>query len=98
MHTSEEYSADGVIVTVEWTQQVGALYDVTVVPVVPAIMFTGNVSRQLTLSYNTDYNFSVVAITPCGNATAFITLNYGIRYKYCTTHALLAHVIILFYS
>ena len=97
MHTSEEYSDDGVTVTVEWIQQVGALYDITVVPVVP-IMFTGNVSRQLTFSYNTDYNFSVVAVTPCGNATAFIRLNYGMRYKYCTTHALLANVIILFYS
>ena len=35
LHTSEEYSADAVTVTVEWTEQVGALYDVGVVPVVP---------------------------------------------------------------
>ena len=26
---------------------------------------------------NTEYNLSVVAVTPCGNAIASVTLNYG---------------------
>ena len=73
---SEEHLLDNVTVTVEWTQQIGALYNVRVMPLVPIVLI-GNVSRQLTLSYNMEYNFSVVAVTPCGNATSFITLNYG---------------------
>ena len=60
----------------EWTQQVEAMYDVRVVPPAP-IVFTGNTSCQLTLSYNIEYNLSVVAVTPCGNAIAFTRLNYG---------------------
>jgi threonine synthase len=73
---SEEYSFDNVTVTVAWTQQAVAMYDVRIVPLAPNVS-TGNVNRQLTLSYNTVYNLSVVAVTPCGNATAFIGLHYG---------------------
>ena len=74
---SEEYYAGNVSVTVKWTQQVGAMYNATVIPPVP-IMSTGSTSRQLTISYNTEYNLSVVAVVPCrDNATAFIRLHYG---------------------
>ena len=65
-------------VTVEWTQQVGANYTVKVSPLAP-IMFPGSASQQLTIiiSYNTEYNLSVVAAIPCGNVSASITLNHG---------------------
>ena len=79
--TSEEYKADNITVTVEWTQQVAAMYTVSVIPLAP-INFTGSTSRQLTISYNTVYNFSVEATAPCRtNATAFIGLNYGEVYS-----------------
>ena len=77
--TSEEYGPKNVTVTVEWAHQVGAMYTVRVSPPVP-IMFTGSTSRQLTISYNNEYNFSIDVITtpPCrANATAFIRLHYG---------------------
>ena len=64
----------------------GAVYTVRVLPLplVP-IMATGSASRQLTISYNTEYNFSVEATvsTPCRvSATAFIRLHYGKVYYY----------------
>ena len=97
---SEERLLDNVTVTVEWTQQIGALYNVRVMPLVP-IVFIGNVSSQLTLSYNIEYNLSVVAVTPCGNATSFIRLNYGKVYlvtynTLCRISCIGAHNIILF--
>ena len=73
---SKDYSPDNVTVTVAWIQLAGAMYDVGIVPLA-SIVSTGNVNCQLTVVYNTEYNLSVVAVTPCGNATAFITLHYG---------------------
>jgi hypothetical protein len=67
---------------VEWGQQVGATYTVTVLPTVP-INSTGTTSRQLTILYNTEYTFIVEAISPhttctCwANPTASKTLKYG---------------------
>ena len=72
----EEYSADNVTVTVEWPQQVGAAYITRVLPPV-LMMFNENTSLQLLLEYNTEYNLSMVVVTPCGNATISIILNYG---------------------
>ena len=77
--TSKQYGADNVTVTVEWAQQVGAMYDVRTSPSV-LIMHTEGTSR-LTVSYNIGYNLSVVTATPCGNTTAFIELKYGEMYK-----------------
>ena len=75
---SEDYSPDNVTVTVAWTQQAGAMYNIGIVPLAIApIVSTGNVNSQLTVVYNNEYNLSVVAVTPCGNTTAFITLLYG---------------------
>ena len=73
---SEEFGVDDVIVTVEWSQQVGAVYDVKIIPLAH-IVFAGSTRRRLIIWYNTEYNFSVVAITPCGTATAFRRLHYG---------------------
>jgi hypothetical protein len=74
-----EYSAGNVTVTVEWTQQVYASYNIMVLPIplVP-IVFTGSTSRQLTIPYNTEHNLTVEAIAPCRpTTTAVIELKYG---------------------
>ena len=64
----------------EWAQQVGVVYNVTVLPTVP-IMFIGDSSCQLTISYNSEYSVSVEAIINSASCrfsvTAFIRLNYG---------------------
>ena len=62
----------------EWTKQEGTVYKFEVSPPVP-VMFTGSIRRrQLTISYNTEYNLSVLATAPCKDkVTAFIELNYS---------------------
>ena len=82
LRVTSEYKADNITVIVEWTQQVAATYTVSVIPLA-LINFTGSTSRQLTISYNTEYNFSVEATVtaPCRvTATAFIILHYGEMY------------------
>ena len=75
--SDERYEVDNVIVTVEWTPQEGVTYTTSVSPLT-SITVTGNSSRQLTISYNTNYNISVEAAPPCRpNPTAVITLKYG---------------------
>ena len=76
--SEKQYEADNVTVTVEWTQQQGVTYIVKVSPFVPKTNLTESARYQLTIPYNSTYNLSVVAATPCrSNATAFITLHYG---------------------
>ena len=79
LSVSEEYQADNVTVTITWAPA-ELIDDVTfstkVSPLVP-IMSIGSTSRQLIISYNTEYNLSVVAVALCGNATASKMLNYG---------------------
>ena len=82
--SSEEYSAANVTVTVEWTQLVGAVYYVRVVPLVP-VVYTRDARYQLTIPYNTEYSFSIEAIIPCRpNTTADIELKYGEYNNYYT--------------
>ena len=76
--SEEYYGVDNVIVTAEWAQQAGVSnYTTRISPVAPSALSIGSTSLQLTLLYNTEYNLSVVAVTPCGNATSFIRLHYG---------------------
>ena len=73
------YDLYNITVTVEWTHQDGVMYyDVKISPLAPTII-NGSASERLMalLMYNTEYNLSVVAVTPCGNAIASVTLNYG---------------------
>ena len=98
---SQEYQTDTVTVIVEWAlaQQIDNItFSSEVSPLVP-IALTGSESRQLTVSYNIKYNFSVVAVAPCGNATASITLNYGKiihASNNIKAHVNLKHVIVIF--
>ena len=66
--------------TVEWPQQEGVVYSVTVLPWVP-MTGTGNTSRQLTISYNSEHNVTVETIfnvASCrSSVTGFVVLYYG---------------------
>ena len=78
VHT-EEYSVNNITITVEWIQQIGAVYDSSVLPPAP-LEFTGSSSVQLVLEYNTVYNLSIeIIVAHCGGytETSFIELNYG---------------------
>ena len=63
-HVSEQFSANSVAVTLEWTHKNGVSYSISVYPEV-AVNFTGRnstlCSAQLTFSYDIKYNISVVA-------------------------------------
>jgi hypothetical protein len=76
LSVSEEYRADNVTVTVLWAPIDNITFTTQVTPLAP-IMTTESTSRQLVISYNTEYNLSVTAATPCGNFIASITLSYG---------------------
>ena len=68
--TSEEFGADNVTVTVEWTHKEGATYQIIIVPQIP-MTSTGESSIQLILSYNINYNLSVeymISALPCYQA------------------------------
>ena len=84
---AEEFGVNSVKVTVKWSQQIGAVYHVKMMPLAHT-EFAGYTSRRLIIQYNTEYNFSVVAIAPCGNATSFIGLHYGQNNKHdqCTCY------------
>ena len=74
----QDYGAENVTVTVEWTQQTGVTYTVKVSPSPPTINPIGTTRYQLTIPFNKTYNFSVVAATHCrANAAVYITLHYG---------------------
>ena len=74
--TSEEFGADNVTVTVEWTQQEGATYQIIIVPKIP-VTFIGESSIQLILLYNINYNLSVESALPCYQAQSHVLLFYG---------------------
>jgi hypothetical protein len=76
LSVSEEYRANNVTVTVLWAPVDNITFSTEVSPLAPIIP-TGSTSHQLTISYNTEYNLSVTAATPCGNFIASTTLSYG---------------------
>ena len=92
------YDLYNVTVTVEWTQQVQAVgimyYDVRVSPLAPILINNGSASCRLMILYNTEYNLSVVAVTPCGNAITSLTLNYG-KAKLVYNYAILLWPVII---
>ena len=76
----EGLESDGVGVTLEFIHENQSLYsyNVNVSPNV-TIMFAERTNLQLTASYNTFYNVSILAIPQCGQrtVTTFIELYYG---------------------
>ena len=92
---SERFGVDNITVTVEWVQKLSVNYITKVSPLALSIL-ARNTSRQLVLRYNTEYNLSVVAVSPCTNFTAFVTvtLNYGKVYMLSSnTHHIAIYMI-----
>ena len=81
---------DYVIVTLQWPQEAGAVYHVNVLPQTTLSTQLTNamtIMINLTVSYNTQYNMSIVS-SLCGVTTTKV-LNYG---KYCEVSY---HIILL---
>ena len=68
---------DDVIVTLQWPREAGAVYHVNVSPETPHIKVTNamTVTINLTVSYNIQYNVSIVS-SLCGVTTTKV-LKYG---------------------
>ena len=76
---TEEYRANNISVTVEWTREEGARvqYNLTVTPSV-TITVNGSTIVQLLLLYNMEYNVSLEAVDPCQSiASSNVQLFYG---------------------
>ena len=72
----KQMETDSVTVILEWVQENGTSYNVSVVPQA-SIRFTRSTSIQLTVLYNVLYNVSIVA-SLCGqNTTGISVLSYG---------------------
>ena len=72
---------NSVTVTLQWPREAGAVYSVNVLPEAPHTELTNHhndVVINLTISYNIQYNASIVAISLCGVTTATTKiLKYG---------------------
>ena len=84
LNISKHFGVDSITVTVEWVKELSFNYTIKVSPMALSLNFSGNTtiiiaSSQLVLQYNTEYNLSVMAVSPCTNVTGFATatLNYG---------------------
>jgi hypothetical protein len=76
VNVSEDFQMNFVAVTLEWVANNGVSHVVYVTPE-RAINYTGKSSAQLSLSYNIEYNVSVVA-SLCGTAQAVSSvINYS---------------------
>ena len=75
---------NSVTVTLQWPRDPGAVYHVNIMPEAPHTELTNhdnNVVINLTISYNIQYNVSIVAISLCGVTIATTKiLKYG-RYE-----------------
>ena len=90
---SEQFEKDGVIVTLEWTEENSLYsYNISVSPQLE-VMFIERVSFrvQLSVPYNSFYNVSIAAVPLCrrNNVTTFIgpSLYYS-EYQQLLLHAL----------
>ena len=73
---SEQFGANSIAVTLEWTHKNGVTYGVSVDPEV-AVNYTGRNRAELIVSYDTKYNVSVVA-SLCEIITTNLTIiNHG---------------------
>ena len=74
--TLEFHGIDNIRITLEWAEQEGLVYNVSISP--PAIataLSVGNTGAELTLLYNTLYSVTIAAVTQCGLKIATTTLN-----------------------
>ena len=91
---SEQFEKEHVSVLLEWSKMNGGvIFNVCTTPqVIESFAHGSSISYRLNVSYNTQYNVSIVA-TLCGQSHITITeLNYGelriVISIFCTTKAL----------
>ena len=71
---SVQLLSEHVSIILEWSRQdFFYLYDIIIDPQAETISFSGSGMAQLTLSYNTLYNVSVMATHPCGRVSRVVT-------------------------
>lgn len=74
--TSEDHGVDNISVTVEWSQDEGVQYNVSVTPSIPITIIERRI--ELLLLYNIEYNVSLEAVTACqSEASTILQLFYG---------------------
>lgn len=79
---SEEYRAENITVLVEWTQEEGVSYNITIIPMPIPTTFTGRTRVQLIVLYNIEYNMSLEAVAVCQSvASSHVRLFYGEFYN-----------------
>ena len=66
---------ENITVTLQWPREAGAVYSASVSPEIPHTKFTTSNHINLTISYNIQYNVSIVS-SLCGVTTTKV-LNYG---------------------
>ena len=74
------FGIDKVTTILEWVQESGAFYNISIVPQVMTLRIIRSTSVQLTVSYNIQYNVSIVAFDSlCGQNSAItaLELNFG---------------------
>ena len=81
--TEEVYEGDGVTITLKWTQWKLPRYSyfIDTIPSAP-VTFNGNLSVTIKLSYNIQFNVSILATHLCGesNITIFTQLFHFSEY------------------
>ena len=73
--TLDFHGIDNYGVALQWTEEEGLVYNVSISPPAIATALVGNTSAELTLLYNTLYSVTIAAITQCGLNIATTTLN-----------------------
>ena len=75
---AESFGSDDITLTLMLRRAAGVIYSITSIPNAEIVYSHVNASATLMLSYNTEYNISIIA-TVCEhcNASKIITLKYG---------------------
>ena len=82
---NESFGSDDVTLTLMLRRPAGVFYSITSVPNAQIMYSNMNASARLRLSYNTEYNISMIASVLCGyrNESKILTLKYG-EYIVCS--------------
>jgi hypothetical protein len=74
VNRTNTFEGDGIIVFLEWMEQSGVMYDVTITPQAPGIESVSGTSVRLRVDYNVNYTVTISA-TLCGQNSANNTLS-----------------------
>ena len=73
--TLDFHGIDNFRVALEWAEEEGLVYNVSISPLAIATALVGNTSAELTLLYNAPYSVTIAAVTQCGLIVSTTTLN-----------------------